>query len=55
MAIIKVVNIKKTPIKNLKYIANNEKIEKGKAVKIDRIEGVKLVVIPITDEDDINK
>ena len=35
--------------------ANNEKIEKGKAVKIDRIEGVKLVVIPITDEDDINK
>ena len=29
MAIIKVVNIKKTPIKNLKYIANNEKTLNG--------------------------
>ncbi len=34
---------------------NNEKIEKGKAVKIVRIEGVKLVVKPITDEDEVNK
>lgn len=35
--------------------ANSEKIEIGKAVKVVRIEGVKLVVMPISNEEDLNK